>query len=192
MLLPASDVAHSSKKELKTPHFGMTYLGTVCIERPWFPNDPGVYIIQIIEIFAPPPPLFSKMIFFPQVQWKFPLFPLFFHLLPLIFAFFLNKSSHFSFSEFPQAYKWRVRADCHIHIHTQPTKNSYFLSSIKNIYILLYTRSAVEQVPTKVREDAKTGLLSYLDGYPGTMFTVYQTKPGYRGNLSISYLLVVR
>ena len=48
----------------------------------------GVYIIQIIDIFAP---LFSKMIFLPQVQWKFPLFPLFPPFTPYICVFsFLN------------------------------------------------------------------------------------------------------
>ena len=36
------------------------------------------------------------MIFFPQVQWKFPLSPRFFTSYPgLIFAFFLNRSSYF-------------------------------------------------------------------------------------------------
>ena len=48
----------------------------------------GKYIIKLINIFAPPPFL-SKMIFFsPKYSNNF-LFSPFFHILPLIFAFFL-------------------------------------------------------------------------------------------------------
>ena len=49
-----------------------------------------MYIIQIIDIFATPPP-FLKMIFFPQVQWKFPLFPLFCTSYPLYSRFLYNQ-----------------------------------------------------------------------------------------------------
>ena len=53
----------------------------------------GVYFIQIIDIFAPPP--FQKWYFIPQVQWRFPPIPLLSTSYPLIFAFFLNKTSYF-------------------------------------------------------------------------------------------------
>ena len=52
----------------------------------------GVYYQN--NLYFCPSPLFSKVIYFPQVQWKFFVYPCFF-LLPLIFAFFLNKLSYF-------------------------------------------------------------------------------------------------
>ena len=52
------------------------------------------YIIQNFDIFAPPP-IFSKMIFFPQKTVKIPLFPRFSTSYSLIFAFFLSKQSYF-------------------------------------------------------------------------------------------------
>ena len=54
----------------------------------------GVYIIQIIDIFAPTP-FFQNDIFFPY-SVKISSFLPFFHLIPLIFAFFLIKSHIFS------------------------------------------------------------------------------------------------
>ena len=60
--------------------------------------QPRVYIIQIIDIFAAPPPFFSKIIFLPPSTVKISSFPPFLHLLPHIFAFSLIKyksSYHF-------------------------------------------------------------------------------------------------
>ena len=64
----------------------------------WFFS--GVYIIQKFIFLPPPsrlsypyPPFFPVWYFSPQVQWKFPLFPLFSTPYPLYSCFFLNKSS---------------------------------------------------------------------------------------------------
>ena len=65
---------------------------------------PGVNIWPKYYIFAPPP--ISKNYIFPLGTVKILSFSPFFHLFPLIFALFLNKSSYF----FPQ-----------------PANNSYFI-----------------------------------------------------------------
>ena len=70
----------------------------------------GVYNIQIIDIFAPPPaPPFPKFYFFPGYTENFLFFPFFPTSYPLIFAFF---------SFFPKT-----------------TNNSYFLYEMKNIHL---------------------------------------------------------
>ena len=67
--------------------------------------EAGVYIIKIIDIFAPPP--FFLIIFFSPSTIKNSSFPLFFHLLPLIFAFFLIKSSYF-FPNQPKTHMFKI------------------------------------------------------------------------------------
>ena len=63
----------------------------------------GVYIYPKSYIFAPVP--FSKLYFCPSTVKISPLFPPFFQLFPLLFAFFLNKSSNFSPSK-PKLYNF--------------------------------------------------------------------------------------
>ena len=52
--------------------------------------------------------IFSKMIFFPSSTMKISSFPPFFHPLPLIFNFFLNKSSYF-FPHQPITHNFEVK-----------------------------------------------------------------------------------
>ena len=53
-------------------------------------QNTGIYISLKYDIFAPSPgPRFSIMIFFPQVQWTFPLYPVFPSLPLWIHVFYL-------------------------------------------------------------------------------------------------------